>query len=276
MLRLEGVAFAYPGGSFSLRSVSLDLPRGEMAALVGPNGCGKTTLLKLMIGLLRPGEGTVSLQGIPLESLEESEVFRRVGMVFQDPNDQIFLATPEQDVRYGLTNLGLGPEEVMVRAREAMDAVKIGHKSGVPVQHLSHGERKRVALAGMLAMRPEYLLLDEPTSGLDPMGAHRFMETLVELKRSWRMGIMIATHDLDMVPVFCDRMYLLDGGRIVSQGEPERVFQEVERIRHADLRLPRVAHLMEILYRQDGVGRLPLPLTIGEARRAILRWGCRG
>ncbi|WP_287154158.1 ATP-binding cassette domain-containing protein [Candidatus Solincola tengchongensis] len=275
MLRLEGVGFAYPGGSFVLRDVDLELSRGEISALVGPNGCGKTTLLKLMIGLLEPVEGSVSLDGTPLRALGEREVFSRVGMVFQDPNDQIFLATPEQDVQYGLTNLGLQPEEVRVRAREAMEAVGIGHKSGVPVQHLSHGEKKRVALAGMLAMRPEFLLLDEPTNGLDPMGAHRFMRTLVELKGSGGMGIMVATHDLDMVPVFCDRMYLLDCGRVVSRGEPSRVFQEVEKIRRADLRLPRVAHLMEVLWHKDGLGSPLLPLTIGQARRAILGWGCR-
>ncbi len=272
MLRLEDVGFVYAGGDFELRGIDLGLARGEIVALVGPNGCGKTTILKLMIGLLKPLEGRASLDGRPLCDLEERYVFSRVGMVFQDPNDQIFLPTPLQDVEYGLVNKGLHPEERGIRVREALESVGMWGKSSVPVQHLSHGERKRVALAGVLAMRPDYLLLDEPTSGLDPMGAHRFMETLLRLRGSIGMGIVLATHDLDMIPVFCDRMVLLHKGRIISQGTPAEVFQETELIRQADLRLPRVAHLMEVLLLKDGLGKSPLPLTIGEARRSIRGW----
>ncbi len=275
MLRLEGVSFGYGDGSFGLQGIDVEVAKGEIVGLVGPNGSGKTTLLKLMIGLLKPDRGVISLDGEPFHRLKEKEIFSRVGLVFQDPNDQIFLATPEQDVRYGLVNRGLSAGEIEKRAGEALETVGIHQKSSVPIQHLSHGERKRVALAGVLAMRPDYMLLDEPTNGLDPMGAHRFMETLLGLKKSGDMGIALATHDLDMAPVFCDRVVLLLRGRITCQGSPSEVFQEVSLVRAADLRLPRVAHLMEILSEKDGLGCGSLPLTIGQARRAIRSWSVR-
>jgi cobalt/nickel transport system ATP-binding protein len=271
MLSAQGVCFRYPHEGFVLEGVDLDVNRGEILALVGSNGSGKTTLLKLLIGLLRPQRGQVLLEGKPLAGFREKELYSRIAMVFQDPEDQLFLPTPAEDVSFGLINRGDDAAEARVRAIQALRSVGMEGKARTPISHLSHGEKKRVALAGALVMEPDFLLLDEPTAGLDPLGAHRFMELLVQLKEEKGMGMVLATHDMDMVPVFCDRVALLAGGRCLLQGEPITVFSRKNMVRDAGLRLPRTAHLLEILSGKDGLPDCGLPLTIGEARRALRR-----
>lgn len=271
MLSLKGVSFRYRDRAFSVEDIHLEVRRGEVLALVGANGSGKTTLLKLLTGLLKPQRGEVTLEGVPLDKIPEKELFSRVSMVFQDPEDQIFLPTPLEDVGFGLVNQGLDPEVISSISIQALRSVGMEKKAKVPVRNLSHGEKKRVALAGILAMRPQYLLLDEPTAGLDPMGAHRFMKLLRRLKDEEGMGMVVAIHDMDMVPVFCDRVAVLSLGRCLIQGTVLEVFSNKDLIRQADLRLPRVAHLLEILSRKDGFPDHDPALTIGQARRSLRR-----
>ncbi len=271
MLSLEGVSFRYHGQAFSVENVHLEVRRGEVLALVGANGSGKTTLLKLLIGLLKPQRGEATLDGVPLQKIPERELFSRVSMVFQDPEDQIFMPTPLEDVGFGLVNQVIDHKEIYDIAIQALASVGMEGKSTVPVRNLSHGEKKRVALAGVLAMRPQYLLLDEPTAGLDPMGSYRFMELLCHLKTEQGMGMVVATHDMDMIPVFCDRMAVLSKGTCIIQGPVKEVFSRKELIRQADLRLPRVTHLLEILSQKDGFPDCDPALTIGQARRSLRR-----
>ncbi|MEJ5186536.1 MAG: ATP-binding cassette domain-containing protein, partial [Candidatus Geothermincolales bacterium] len=271
MLSARGVFFRYPHGDFALRDLGLAVRRGEALALMGPNGSGKTTVLKILAGLLRPERGTVTLEGRPLNELRERELYSRVSIVFQDPDDQLFLPTPVEDVSFGLINRGIERSEARELAIHALRSVGMEKKAQAPVFHLSHGEKKRVALAGAIAMGPDFLLMDEPTAGLDPLGAHRFMELIASLKEEQGMGMVLATHDMDMVPVFCDRVALLVQGQCPLQGDPAYVFSRVKTVREAGLRLPRIAHLMEILAKKDGVPDQGLPLTIGEARRVLRR-----
>jgi cobalt/nickel transport system ATP-binding protein len=269
MINIAGVSYRYADGTLALSDVSLDVKDGEVLALMGANGCGKTTLLKLLLGLLKPSLGTSTLSGRDLRTLRPEEIFRQVGMVFQDPNDQLFAATAEQDVAVGVVNLGLDKAQCADRTGKALGMVDALELAGRPIHALSFGQKRRIAIAGVLAMEPRTMLLDEPTSGLDPRSVNSVMSLLRALNRDLGVSMVIATHDADMVPLFCDRVAILSKGKIIAAGEPKQVFAHVDEIRAAGLRLPRIAHLMEILRKEDGLGESDLPLTIGEARKEL-------
>jgi cobalt transport protein ATP-binding subunit len=272
MLTLEKVCFSYVDGGFALRDIDLEITRGDFFAIVGSNGSGKTTLLKIMIGLLNPTSGNVFLEGKNLLRKKNAEIITTMSMVFQDPNDQIFLPLVYQDVTYGPLNLGMVIEEAEEVAREALRMVGLEHKWNSHIGNLSYGEKKRVALAGALAMRPKFILLDEPTSGLDPLGTHDFMHTLAGLREEKGLTVVMATHDLDLVPLYCNRMAILREGTLAKCGETHEIFQDTDIIRSSSLRLPRIGHLMEILKKRNDMPLAWLPLTISGAREAILRW----
>lgn len=212
-IRLEDVTFGYPGSEPVLRGVSLEVDTGTCAALIGPNGAGKSTLLLLLNGLLR-GRGAVEVLGMATSGGSVTELRRRVGVVFQDPDDQLCMPVVLEDVALGPLNLGRKPAEAEQIARRALERSGAGHLADRPPHRLSLGERKRVALAAVLAMEPEVLVLDEPTAGLDPRGRHEF----VLLLRSLPSTKLIATHDLDLVREACERVIVLDGGRVVANG----------------------------------------------------------
>jgi cobalt transport protein ATP-binding subunit len=237
---------------------------------MGANGCGKTTLLKLLMGLLRPSSGEVFLEERETRSFKGDEIFRRIGMVFQNPDDQLFAATVEQDVSFGTANLGLGKEEVARRTAEALRLVGLDQLADKALHTLSFGQKRRAAIAGVLAMEPGIILLDEPTSGLDPRGASSIMRLLRRLNREGRSTMVMATHDVELVPLFCDRVAIMSQGGIIAEETPERIFADAALVRDAQLRLPRLGHLAEILAREDGVALPGLPLTIGQARRELL------
>jgi len=238
---------------------------------MGANGCGKTTLLKHLIGLLKPSSGKVFLDGKESRFFKDEEIFQRVGMVFQDPNDQLFASTVEQDVAFGAINLGLKPDEVATRVTEALKMVGISKLLDKAIHTLSFGEKRRTAIAGVLAMNPKIILLDEPTSGLDPRGISSIMRLLRKLNRERGITIVMATHDVALVPLFCDRVAIMGHGKIIGEEMPERIFANTAMIREAELRLPRVSHLIEILKKEDKMHFQKLPLTIGQARRELLK-----
>lgn len=272
MLTVEKVHFNYENDGFALRGIDLEIAEGDLFAIVGSNGSGKTSLLKIMIGLLKPASGNVFLEGEDLLRKKNAEIITTMSMVFQDPNDQIFLPLVYQDVSYGPLNLGMGVEEAGEAAREALRMVGLEHKWSAHVGNLSYGEKKRVALAGALAMRPKLILLDEPTSGLDPLGTHNFMRTITRLREEKGLTVVMATHDLDLVPLYCNRVAILREGVLVKCGESDEIFQDTETIRSSRLRLPRIGHLMEILKKKNDMPLSRIPLTISSAREAILRW----
>lgn len=217
-IRLEGVSFAYPGGDAVLRDITFEVEQGACAALIGPNGAGKSTLLLLLNGL-HIGEGTVEVAGLRPQGATLKELRRRVGVVFQDPDDQLFMPVVLEDVALGPLNLGWSAEEAVSAALGALARCGAEHLADRSPGRLSLGERKRVALAAVLAMQPEVLVLDEPTAGLDPLGRHEFQQLLISLPATR----LIATHDLDFVRETCEHAILLDQGRVAAVGPARKL-----------------------------------------------------
>jgi cobalt transport protein ATP-binding subunit len=271
MIKTEALSFSYDGCTQALCEINLELRDGEFLALLGANGCGKTTLLKHFNGLLKPSSGKVFLDDKELRFFKDEEIFRRVGMVFQDPNDQLFAATVEQDVAFGAVNLGLKPDEANHRVEHALKMVGALELAGKAIHTLSFGQKRRVAIAGVLAMEPELILLDEPTSGLDPRGVSSIMRLLRKLNKERGTTMIMATHDVELVPLFSDRVAIMSKGKIITEGPPGKVFADTDMIREVELRLPRIGHLIEILQKKEGIDFQEIPLTIGGARRALLR-----
>jgi len=272
MIRTEALSFSYDGFTSALAEISLEVKDGEFLALLGANGCGKTTLLKHLNGLLKPSSGRVFLDGRELSLFKDEQIFRWVGMVFQDPNDQLFGASVGQDVAFGAVNLGLKPDEVARRVSRALKMVGALGLAGKAIHTLSFGQKRRVAIAGVLAMAPEVILLDEPTSGLDPRGASAIMRLLRKLNQGKGTTMLMATHDVELVPLFADRVAIMSKGRLIAEGPPAKVFADTAMIREAELRLPRVGHLIEILQKKEGMSFQQVPLTIGEARRELSKF----
>ena len=208
MIKTEALSFSYADGTQALREINLEVRDGEFLALMGANGCGKTTLLKHFIGLLKPSSGKVFLNGKEFRFFKEEEIFERVGMVFQDPNDQLFASTVEQDVTFGAVNLGLKPDEASLIM---------------------------AVFANILS------------------GVSSIMRLLRKLNRERGITMVMATHDVELVPLFCDRVAIMGQGKIIGEETPERIFANTAMIREAELRLPRVSHLIEILKKEDEI-----------------------
>jgi cobalt/nickel transport system ATP-binding protein len=209
-----GVAFSYPDGRRALDGVDLHVHPGERVALLGPNGAGKTTLVLHLNGILTPSAGTIRIAGLPVEKEHLGEIRRRVGIVFQDPDDQLFMPTVHDDVAFGPANLGLRGDRLEARVGDALDAVGMGDHGERAPHHLSFGERRLVAIATVLAMRPEILVLDEPSANLDPAGRRELAEVLDGLD----MTVLMVTHDLPYALSLCTRALVMNHGRIVADG----------------------------------------------------------
>ena len=214
VLDVRGLAHAYPDGTQALFGVDLHVHKGERVALLGPNGAGKTTLVLHLNGILTAGAGTVSVSGMPVVKQNLQEIRRRVGVVFQDPDDQLFMPTVRQDVAFGPANLGLHRDEIDARVDAALERVGMTAFADRPPHHLSFGQRRRVCVATVLAMQPEILVLDEPSSNLDPASRRELAEILLDLE----VTTLMVTHDLPYALELCPRAVLLDEGVVVADG----------------------------------------------------------
>lgn len=271
-LDLRVGSFQYPDGTKALTEINLQIRAGEFVGLLGSNGSGKTTLLKIMDGLLQDCQGQVQLDGADIRKLSPKEIYRKVGLVFQNPNDQLFAPTVFEDVAFGPFNMGFGEAEVRERVTGALHDVDMEMAAKKSIHNLSFGQKKRICIAGLLSMGHEILLLDEPTAGLDPMGEYKMMSLLTRLNREKGVTVVMATHSVDLVPLFLDRLYIMNKGRITRGGTPEEVFTAPEEMAQVKLRLPQIAELIYRLKNEDGMPFEKIPLTIGEARREILRF----
>lgn len=269
-IEASGIHFTYQEGTQALQEVDFWVTPGEFVAILASNGSGKTTLIKVLVGLLKPQKGRVFIEGEDILDLSVNELYQRVGLVFQNPNDQLFAATVEEDVAFGPRNLGLPESEVQRRVTESLEAVAAFELRHRAIHHLSFGEKKRVSLAGVLAMRPKTLILDEPTAGLDPAGEKLMLHLLNRLNREQGVSVILATHSVDMLPLFADRIYVLNRGHVLRQGPAQEVFCDHEMIDRASLRLPYISSLLYEMKRYDGVPINGLPLTVGEARKRLL------
>jgi cobalt/nickel transport system ATP-binding protein len=233
-LAVHDLAFAYPDGHEALRGVDLTVTSGERVAILGPNGAGKTTLVLALNGINAASRGTVTVGGMLVDRRNLAEIRRRVGIVFQDPDDQLFMPTVRDDVAFGPANLGLRGAELDRRTIEALDAVGMTHAADRSPHHLSFGERRRVALATVLAMRPDILVLDEPSSNLDPVARRELAEIVLGLD----VTILLVTHDLPYALQLCERAVVLDQGRVVVDGATRDVLADRETMAAHRLELP--------------------------------------
>ena len=270
-LSVKKVSFKYPGGTQSLSDIDLEIRRGEFIGILGANGSGKTTLLKVMDGLLKDCAGSVRLDGREIRELSPKQIYRKVGLIFQNSDEQLFAPTVFEDVAFGPINMGVSGDEVALRVTRSLKEVDMEGYGKRSIHHLSFGEKKRICLAGLLAMGQEILLLDEPTDGLDPMGEYRMMNLLMRLNKEKKITMVMATHRVDLVPLFLDRLYILSRGRVVREGSPEDVFTTPDEMEEMRLRLPQIAELIYRLKHDDGLPFDKVPLTIGEAREEIIR-----
>jgi cobalt/nickel transport system ATP-binding protein len=239
-IEIRGLSFSYPDGKRALDDLTFAVIRGETIGLVGPNGAGKTTLFLCLAGVLNAQAGALQVAGLdPRKPSERKLLPARVGIIFQNSDDQLFSSTLGDDVAFGPLNLGLAADEVRRRVGEALARVGLpGFEERVPF-HLSGGEKRRAAIAGVLAMQPEILLLDEPSMFLDPRGRRDLIRLLKELANTK----IIATHDLDMILDTCQRVVVLDQGKLIAQGPAEQVLRDAALME---------AHGLEVPYRLRG------------------------
>ncbi len=270
-LSVDLISFKYPDGTPALADISLKVNKGDFIGILGSNGSGKTTLLKIMDGLLRDIKGSVYLDGVDIRRLSPKEIYKNIGLIFQNPDEQLFASTVTDDVSFGPMNMGFSEKEIAERVKQALKAVEMEAYAAKPIQSLSYGQKKRVCIAGLLSMGHGILLLDEPTAGLDPMGEYKMMNLLLKLNKDNGVTIVIATHSVELVPLFLDRLFILSKGRIVRGGAPEEVFTAPDDMSDVKLRLPSIAELIYRLKHEDKLPFEKVPLTIGEARREIIR-----
>lgn len=263
-------SYKYPDGTVALSDIHLSVARGEFTGILGANGSGKTTLLKVMDGLIKGYQGEVLLDGDNVLRLHPRDIYRKVGLVFQNPDDQLFATTVFEDTAFGPRNMGCSESDVRNRVEAALASVDMAEYHAKGIHNLSYGQKKRVCIAGLLAMGHEILLLDEPTAGLDPMGEYRMMELLTRLNREQGVTIVMATHSVDLVPIFLHRLHILSRGSLVRGGTPEEVLTAPEELENVKLRLPHIAELIYKLKHEEGLPFGRIPLTIGEARREIV------
>ncbi|WP_203336023.1 energy-coupling factor ABC transporter ATP-binding protein [Nocardioides limicola] len=234
VLDVRGLTHAYPDGHRALRGVDLHVHAGERVALLGPNGAGKTTLVLHLNGILTPTSGSVAVSGLGVQKGNLAEIRRRVGVVFQDPDDQLFMGSVRDDVAFGPKNLGLRGAELDARVAEALTAVGMSEYADRPPHHLSFGQRRRVAVATVLAMHPEILVLDEPSSNLDPASRRE----LAEILRGLDVTVLMVTHDLPYALELCERAVILHDGVLAADGHTRDLFSDPELMAAHRLELP--------------------------------------
>ncbi|WP_234019266.1 energy-coupling factor ABC transporter ATP-binding protein [Streptomyces sp. Tu6071] len=233
-LDVRGLAYAYPDGHQALFGVDLHIGKGERVALLGPNGAGKTTLVLHLNGILEAGAGSVTVAGLPVGKKHMAEIRRRVGLVFQDPDDQLFMPTVREDVAFGPAASGLRGAELEARVREALEQVGMAEYLDRPPHHLSFGQRRRVAVATVLAMKPEILVLDEPSSNLDPASRRELADILQRLD----VTVLMVTHDLPYALELCPRAAILSEGVIAADGPTGELLSDPDLMRAHRLELP--------------------------------------
>jgi cobalt/nickel transport system ATP-binding protein len=241
----RGLTYRYPGGHLALDSIDLHIGHGERVAVLGPNGAGKTTLMLHLNGLLGASAGALEVAGLKVGKKTLGELRARVGLVFQDPDDQLFMPTVAEDVAFGPLNMGLGRDEVAARVGGALEAVRMSHAADRAPHQLSQGERRRVAIATVLAMDPRLLVLDEPSANLDPRARRELVELLARIDHT----LLIVTHDLPFAAELCERSVILSGGRLVADAPTDELLADEDLLAAHDLELPAGLDLDRIVRR---------------------------
>jgi cobalt/nickel transport system ATP-binding protein len=238
LIHVDCASHTYPDGSIGIHDMCFSVRKNEIVALCGPNGSGKSTLIEHLNGLLLPSPGTIWVNGRTITGGEQSDLWKEVGLVFQHTDDQLFAPTVLDDVMFGPLNLGMSPADAKARAMEALGTVGAeGLVSKLP-NYLSGGQKRLVAIAGILAMKPRVVAMDEPTSDLDPVHAGMIERIITDLKARHGISVVIATHDLDLAARIADRVCLVRDGSVFAEGHPREVFYDTALIADAGLELP--------------------------------------
>lgn len=263
-IEVKDLSYVYPDGTTALRGLSLEVRAGARVALLGPNGAGKSTFLLHLNGINLPQKGSVKIFDRAINRESEREIRKKVGLVFQDPDDQVFSTSVWDDVAFGPLNMGLSGTEVEQRVEEALNIVGMWELREKAPHHLSFGQKKRVAIAGVLAMDPDIIVLDEPTAYLDPRGQEVLMLILEDLHRRGKT-LIVATHDMDMAAEWADSVIIIKSGAALAQGDTE-LLGNTELISEASLRLPTVSRIFSHFSEYRGKN---LPKTVSEAVRIL-------
>ena len=263
-----------PNESHALKNINLTIEEGEFVGIIGHTGSGKSTLVQHLNGLLKPTQGEVLLDGVNINAkgTKLKEIRLQVGLVFQYPEYQLFEETVAKDIAFGPKNLGLEEKEVQKRVRAAMKTVGLEYdklKNQSPFD-LSGGQKRRIAIAGVLAMSPKYLILDEPTAGLDPKGREEILEQVRNLKETLNLTVILVSHSMDDVAQYADRMIVMHQGEVALSGTPKEVFRHYDELRQLGVGVPTVTDLMHQL-RQRGMPVSTDVITLEEAKAEILR-----
>lgn len=266
-VQIRELEFRYPDGTSALENVNLDISKGESVVILGPNGAGKTTLLLHLNGILRPRQGRMKILGQKLEEADLREIRRKVGLLFQGPDDQLFMPTVYDDVAFGPLNLGCSEREVEERVSEALKKVNLPNCRQKSPHQLSYGEKRKVSLATILSMYPNVLVLDEPTANLDPASRLELIDLIRELNQEGKT-IITATHDVNTACEIADRIYILNR-TIVAQGKRSKVFSHPAKLRANGLEPPAVTRLFEKLKELGLFPNKELPSTMEEAVNSL-------
>jgi cobalt/nickel transport system ATP-binding protein len=263
IVSVKEVKFTYPAGVSALKNVSLEVRQGERLAILGPNGSGKSTLILLIAGLLTPNKGEIRVFGEPTTSKNFQKFRSRIGLVFQDPDDQLFTSSVIEDIEYGPKNLKLPEEDVKQRSAHVLEKMGIQHLRGRPPHRLSFGEKKKVSLATALVLKPELLILDEPTANLDLVSRRGLIETLNELNRAGTT-IVVSTHDVEALPELADRIIVISHGSLIGEGEIHQVLQDSKLLESSGLEPPTIVKLFTHLKSLAFIDQMPITTAEGE------------
>ncbi|MBT9170205.1 MAG: Energy-coupling factor transporter ATP-binding protein EcfA3 [Actinobacteria bacterium] len=271
ILEARDIEFEYPDGTKALRGVSMGIPKGKKTAVLGPNGAGKTTIFLHFNGILKPTKGKIRFAGrdICYSHAFLLELRKNVGIVFQDPDTQLFSASVLQEISFGPLNLGLSRENVLRRVNQAMAATEIVELKDRPTHFLSYGQKKLVSIADILAMQPTVLICDEPTAWLDPGNAARIMDLFDRINQEG-VTIIFSTHDVDLAYSWADYIFVMNQGLVAGEGIPEEVFQNESLLKEADLNKPWLIDVYDELKRKRWVvADMPPPKTRQELMSRI-------
>ena len=277
-IKIENLTHIYmpktPFEKKALDDVNLYIEDGEFIALIGHTGSGKSTLIQHLNGLLEPSSGKIIIDDVDIteKGVKLSDIRKKVGLVFQYPEYQLFEETIEKDIAFGPTNLGLGQDEILIRVKRAMEMVGLDYEKYKDVSpfELSGGQKRRVAIAGVIAMEPKVLILDEPTAGLDPKGREDILSQIKKLHEEYKMTIILVSHSMEDVGKLAERIIVMNHGKVALQGEPKDVFKEIDTLEEIGLGAPQVTYLMREL-RRRGFNVSDEIFTVEQCKKELLR-----
>ncbi len=271
IIEVKNVTYEYTEGDVVFKAVdnvSFNIERGSFTVILGHNGSGKSTIAKMLNGLFKPTNGDILVDGINTKAEEtEIEVKRKVGMVFQNPDNQLVASIVEEDVAFGPENLGLAPNDIRQRVDNALKSVGMYESKNSTPHHLSGGQKQRIAIAGIIAMEPECIILDEPTAMLDPVGRKEIIETLLRLNKQKNITVVLITHYMEEAEN-ADRVMVMNDGVIIDDNVPKEIFKNVSRLKEVGLSVPQTTELLYAL-KQSGFNISTDVLSVEETAKAI-------